>query len=206
MVVARREITQQLVWLARTPGCGDLCSDRFGHHAETHERYGADQERARMVGRPPLVTGILEIDFSQATVTVDGRRITLTGRMWQVMELLALRAGTCVRYEEIVRGVWGDDWLATMSQALQNVSSTVHRLRSILGAAAPLLVTRPAVGLVLLLLPPGDMSGTQNERQAASARWALRYDHCQRCGRNDRSHEGRGYCASCHSAMRKQKP
>lgn len=206
MVAARHEISQRLVWLARTPGCGDLCGDRFGHHAETHEVYGAEQARIKDAERTSITTGVLTIDFSAATASVNGRRVQLTARMWQVLEQLALHVGECVRYDDIIRAVWGADWLHTAAAATHNVNITLHRLRSVFGAAAPLLVTRVGVGVVLLSLPPGDMSGVANERQAASQRWARYYDHCRGCGRDDRAHDGHGYCYLCRRRARGGRP
>lgn len=220
MAVERMEITQRLVWLARTPGCGHLCGDRFGHHAETHERYGAEQERARASARDVIVTGVLTVDLLQAMVLVDGKQVRVTGRPWQLLALLARRLGECVPNETVIRTVWGDDWLATPVEALNNVNSTRHRLRSMLGAAGALVVTRVGVGVQLFDVPAGDTSSEGllaalrahpdpvhrercTRRVGEGGWWSRQYDRCQRCKRNDRPHAGRGLCSACHSAWRK---
>lgn len=79
MAADRREITQRLVWLARTPGCGALCGDRFGHHAETHEAYGAEQERLARAAAV-VETGVLTVDLAASRVYVSGREISMAGR------------------------------------------------------------------------------------------------------------------------------
>lgn len=205
-VPARREITQSIVWLARTPGCGDLCGDRFGHHAETHERYGAVQERSRASQSTAITTGILTVNFAEAAATVGDRRVPLSPRMWQVLELLARRVGECVRYDEVVRSVWGAEWSATEQASIHNVNVTLHRLRQGVRDAAPLLVTRVGVGVVLLKLPPGDMSGVHLERQKAGGRWSRYHDQCRECGRDDRPHDGHGYCNVCRRWVMSGRP
>lgn len=219
MAVAQREITHRLVWLARTPGCGDLCGDRFGHHAETHEAYGAAQAR---IGEGPklIVTGCLAINREQATVAVDGQWVALTGRPWLLLELLASRLGEVVRYEEIIRTVWGPEWLITPVQAKHNVNVTRHRLRRQLGRAGGLIVTRVDIGLQLFDVPAGDSSSLDllhsistdpdesRRRQALSRlagteRWSRLFDKCQHCGRADRRHEGGGLCHPCFSRRRR---
>lgn len=203
-VPARREITQSIVWLARTPGCGDLCSDRFGHHAETHERYGAEQER---LSRAPAVvrTGVLTLDLAMARALVDGRDIHLTGRPLSLLSLLAARVGEVVPYAEIISTIWGAEWHATPEAGRHNLSVTRTRLRSVLGAASPLLVTRIDYGMGLLNLPPGDMSGVAEQASNMSTRWAKWWDACRECGTTARSHEGWGYCGSCVDRERRRR-
>lgn len=196
MALAQREITQRLVWLARTPGCGDLCGDRFGHHAETHEAYGAEQER--LVRTAAVVeTGVLTVDLAASRVYVSGREIRMAGRPWGVLALLATRVGDIVPRSEIVRTVWGPDWLLTADMAAHNVHVTRHRIRSMLGVAAPLVVTRGGYGMGLLKLPPGDMSRVAEQATCMSTRWARDWDACRRCGTTAKSHEGWGYCSTC---------
>ena len=221
MALAQREITQRLVWLARTPGCGDLCSDRFGHHAETHEAYGAVQAR---IGKGPalIVTGPLAINIEQATVAVAGRMVAVSGRPWQLLELLASHLGQLVRYETIIRTVWGPEWLSTRETSQHSVSITAGRLRGVLGVGGPLIVTRVGIGLQLFEVPAGDASSadllaaisidpSKSRRRQALTRvskggyWSRLYDRCERCQRNDRPHDARGLCAACHSAWRRAK-
>ena len=221
MAAERREIANRLVWLARTPGCGDLCSDRFGHHAETHEAYGAAQAR---IGEGPalIVTGPLAINIEQATVAVAGRMVAVSGRPWQLLELLASHLGQLVRYETIIRTVWGPEWLVTRETSQHSVSITATRLRGVLGVGGPLIVTRVGIGLQLFEVPAGDTSSadllaaisrdpSKSRRRQALTRvreggyWSRMYDRCERCQRNDRAYDSRGLCCVCYSAWRRAK-
>lgn len=219
MAVEPFAITHRLAWLARTPGCGDLCSDRFGHHAETHEAYGAEQERLAS-SKAVVVTGVLVIDLARAAVVVEGREVRVSGRPWQLLELLATRIGQTVRYEEIVRTVWGNGWLETPGTAQHSVSVTASRLKTVLGVGASLVVTRIGIGLQLFALPAGDTSSAelletlrlqpmQSRRELSIKRlqaggwWSRKYDHCQECKRDDRIYEGRGLCSPCYSKWRR---
>lgn len=222
MVAELHEITHRLVWLARTPGCGPMCGDRFGHHAETHEQYGAAQERLQALSSKVVTTGVLAIDLERWTVVVDGRLVTVQGRQWQLLALLARHVGSCVRYERIIREIWGAEWLETPAHALHNVSITRLRLRSVLGAAATLVVTRAGMGMQLLDVPAGgDASAAALEtlqhgpppaqaertfkRVCANGFWSRLYDRCRRCQRNDRPHDSYGLCQACHGAWRRAK-
>jgi len=198
-------ITQRLAWLARTPGCGAQCGDRFGHDPATHEAYGAEQERVARARVTGVTTGILTVDLAGAKAIVDGREIFPSARPWAMLALLASRVGEIVSYNDIVRTVWGDGWLSTPAESRHNISITANRLRGVLGEAGPLLVTRPNVGLGLIALPIGDMSGLEEQASCLRTRWALRWDACRRCERTDRSHEGWGYCSSCVGTVRRQR-
>jgi esterase/lipase len=37
-----------------------------------------------------------------------------------------------------------------------------------------------------------------------SNRWTIKYDKCIVCGRTDRTHNGKGYCATCSTAKRRR--
>lgn len=221
MAVERLEITQRLVWLARTPGCGSLCGDRFGHHAETHERHGAEQERIRASERRSIVTGILSVDLAEATVRVAGQQIAMSGRVWHLLAALARRVGECVPRDDLIRDVFGTEWLETPEAVRHNLSITLSRLRSVLGPAAALVVTRLNIGVQLFAVPPGEASTAELDealrllvnaprrgvvrRLRTDGYWSQDYDQCQRCGRNDRPYEGRGFCSGCYSHWRRER-
>ena len=58
-----------------------------------------------------LVVGDLELDRSAHQVTVGGRTVTLTPREFQLLAYLASRAGDVVAIDDILKNVWGADWI-----------------------------------------------------------------------------------------------
>ncbi len=58
-----------------------------------------------------LIVGDLELDRSAHQVTVGGRTVTLTPREFQLLAYLASRAGDVVAIDDILKNVWGTDWI-----------------------------------------------------------------------------------------------
>ena len=58
-----------------------------------------------------LVVGDLELDRSAHQVTVGGRTVELTPREFQLLVYLASRAGEVVPLDDILKNVWGTDWI-----------------------------------------------------------------------------------------------
>jgi two-component system, OmpR family, response regulator len=61
-------------------------------------------------GPVPVLVGDLRIDPAQRRVWVAGEERTLTSREFQVLEFLVRRAGQVLSKEEILAGVWEDDF------------------------------------------------------------------------------------------------
>ena len=60
---------------------------------------------------PLLVVGDLELDRSAHQVTVGGRVVALSPREFQLLAYLASRAGEAVPFADILKNVWGTDWI-----------------------------------------------------------------------------------------------
>ncbi len=60
---------------------------------------------------PNLVVGDLKLDRSAHQVTVGGRTVSLTPREFQLLAYLASRPGDAVPIDDILRNVWGTDWI-----------------------------------------------------------------------------------------------
>ena len=58
-----------------------------------------------------LIVGDLELDRSAHQVTVGGKAVELTPREFQLLAYLASRAGEVVPLDEILKNVWGADWV-----------------------------------------------------------------------------------------------
>jgi two-component system, OmpR family, response regulator RegX3 len=57
-----------------------------------------------------LVVGRLAVDVPARLARLEGRELDLTPREFELLALLASRAGTVVEREAIFREVWGGDW------------------------------------------------------------------------------------------------
>ena len=57
--------------------------------------------------RGQLVVGAIEIDLERRQVTVAGREVRLTPKEYELLSLLAARAGQVVTHRTILRAIWG---------------------------------------------------------------------------------------------------
>ena len=70
---------------------------------------GAD--RGSAADPTKLAVGDLEIDLAAHQVTVAGRGVELTPRVFQLLAYLASREGETVSIAEILENVWGQEWM-----------------------------------------------------------------------------------------------
>jgi len=99
----------------------------------------------QQVPQPTFVSGDLCIDFSQHQVTIADKEILLTPTEYRVLCLLARNAGRILTYQQILTGVWGDEYRSD-TRVLQVL---MWRLRRRLGDSADIpkyIATRPGVG------------------------------------------------------------
>lgn len=107
-------------------------------------RLGAVARRAP-VPSAAVVLGPLRVDRSRGEASWQGRRLQLTPREREVLQVLAEAQGATVRREVLYRAVWG----YAMARGDRTVDVNVKRLRAKLAGAvgAPLTIeTEPAVG------------------------------------------------------------
>lgn len=169
MVAELREILQQREdW--RTPGCSDLCHriraipvGQFGvqpieqHHVPSHEQYGLSLGALGASAVEDVRTGPLAVRLLHMLAEVDGVDCKLTPTEFRILSVLALRAGRVVPHATTLAEVWGPEYVPGAS-GLVNLEChllrvNVARLRAKLGAARPLLETRPGVGYMLRAEP-----------------------------------------------------
>ncbi|HEY7133179.1 MAG TPA: response regulator transcription factor [Candidatus Limnocylindrales bacterium] len=95
-----------------------------------------------------LTNGSLTLDTTRHEVTVDGRRVDLTPREFEILRVLLTQAGRLVTKGRLLRVVWGEAYQHEDSYVYVRVS----QLRRKLAAADPegtlrdLIVTEPGVG------------------------------------------------------------
>jgi DNA-binding response OmpR family regulator len=86
--------------------------------------------------------GRLSIDVNSREVRVDGKVVGLTRKEFDLLRLLALRPGTVVPREHLLRQVWGDTW------SHRTVDTHVSSLRGKLGSSGWIVTVR-GVGFML---------------------------------------------------------
>lgn len=207
----------------RGPGCSDRCTTLralipgvFGrsevliHDAESHEEYGRSL-CSHGGGQEPdmVVTGPLAIDLKRMAVTLDGRRLDMTPTELKVLRALARRPGTVVETRAVLEEVWGAGFLVgTYGQNLHLLRANIWRVRKKLRRAGSLLTVSPAIGYCLDMIEAGaDPPPPQHHLRYGFqpiATWAMEFDRCQRCGHDDRPHEGRGLCRVCYSRAKER--
>ena len=102
---------------------------------------------------PVIEAGDLRVDLARREVTLDGRAVQLTPTEYEVLRLLALRAGHPVTHTTLLREVWGDYAIGDR----YNTRYVVAQLRRKLGddAARPRYIhSVPGVGYRLEASPP----------------------------------------------------
>ena len=138
----------------RQPGCGEACLPRR-HDPATHEAHGfALALLAQRVAPVRIVrTGPLVIDLAAARVTSAGQVVPVSGREWRVLAYLATRPGRPCTATELLRSIWGPEWVTGrrrrhrrgfwMDVDHQVIRTWISRLRARLGDARSLVVTVP---------------------------------------------------------------
>jgi two-component system phosphate regulon response regulator OmpR len=112
MLTARGDATDRIVGLEI--GADDYLPKPFDPR-ELLARLGAVLRRARpntagAAGQPPLRFGRVTIDRQARLVLVDGKRRELTGRQFDLLTLLAERAGRVLSREQIMTALGADGW------------------------------------------------------------------------------------------------
>lgn len=87
---------------------------------------------------PPTIirTGALVIDTGSREVTLDGRRITLTRKEFDLLHLLAANPDSVIPRKHVMQQVWGDSW------SRRTVDTHVSTLRNKLGASTWVITVR----------------------------------------------------------------
>jgi DNA-binding response OmpR family regulator len=104
----------------------------------------------------PIVIGALRIDLPAREVAVDGRRVDLTPREFELLGYLAARAGTVVTKRELVNQVWHQPYggadktvdvhLSWLRRKIGDDARHPRYLHTVRGVGVRLAAADPAVG------------------------------------------------------------
>ncbi len=124
-------------------GADDYVEKPFGV-GELVARIRAALRHARMREGTPevLEAGALRVDFARRTVLVEGALVTLSGREYDLLSLLASNAGRVLTHRHLLTAVWGPAHVEDVAY----LRVYIGHLRQKLGVAAGLLGTEPGVG------------------------------------------------------------
>ncbi len=87
-------------------GADDYMTKPF-HREELVARIHAIIRRSKGHSQSVIKTGAIEVNLDAKTVEVDGRAVHLTGKEYQILELLSLRKGTTLTKEMFLNHLYG---------------------------------------------------------------------------------------------------
>ncbi len=87
-------------------GADDYMTKPF-HREELVARIHAIIRRSKGHSQSVIRTGAIEVNLDAKTVEVDGRTVHLTGKEYQILELLSLRKGTTLTKEMFLNHLYG---------------------------------------------------------------------------------------------------
>jgi DNA-binding response OmpR family regulator len=97
---------------------------------------------------------LLIVDLERREVILDGRRLDLRGKLYDLIALLYENRGRAVSTHDIKRIVWKERELSADGMPLvtnQEVITLIYRLRKRLGPYKDLIRTAPSYGYMLVL-------------------------------------------------------
>lgn len=131
-------------------GADDYLTKPFGM-GELHARMRASLRRALGEAADPagvVEIGGLRLDPAQRQVTVEGKRLHLTPREYELLKVMLSHAGRLVTGGRLLRAVWGTSYAAEGHYLHVYVAQIRRKIAKLDpdGALADLLVAEPGVG------------------------------------------------------------
>ena len=123
-------------------GADDYMTKPF-HKVELGARIQAVVRRSKGHSQSVITTGKLAVNLDAKTVEVDGSRVHLTGKEYQMLELLSLRKGTTLTKEMFLNHLYGgmdepelkiiDVFICKLRKKLANASQGKNYIETVWG-------------------------------------------------------------------------
>jgi two-component system cell cycle response regulator CtrA len=123
-------------------GADDYMTKPF-HKNELVARMHAVVRRSKGHSQSVITTGRMTVNLDEKTLAVDGSRISLTGKEYQILELLSLRKGTTLTKEMFLNHLYGgmdepemkiiDVFICKLRKKLSVASNGEHYIETIWG-------------------------------------------------------------------------
>ncbi len=134
-------------------GADDYMTKPF-HREELVARIHAIVRRSKGHAQSVIKTGDIEVNLDAKTVEVDGRAVHLTGKEYQILELLSLRKGTTLTKEMFLNHLYGgmdepelkiiDVFICKLRKKLANANNGESHIETVWGRGYVLRDPEPA--------------------------------------------------------------
>ena len=138
---------------ALNAGADDYLTKPFGV-GELKARIGAVLRRSlQEASEPVFVSGDLTVNLPERRILLRGEEISLTPTEYEILHLLVVHAGKVLTHRQILKQVWGVNFLKQPHVLRVNISNLRHKIEE--DSSKPKhIVTEPGVGYRLVTAGP----------------------------------------------------